>query len=98
MGFAILFLLVPVICPMLYFCVVSSGRQSPGRRKGDCPLASETGKWVLIAVVLAGVVAAVGLGVPNPYLALTGTAGVVLGAGSLMWLMQSALERGSDAT
>ena len=87
MGFAILVLLVPVFCPMLYFCLVRSERQ-----------ASETGKWALTTVVFASVVAAVGLALPNPYLALAGIAGVVFGAGTLMWLLQAAIERSSDPT
>jgi hypothetical protein len=85
MAFAILLLLVPVICPVLYLWVVPSEHQPLGQSRGRRLHESETRKWALTTIVFASVVAALGLAIVNPYLAVIGMLAVVASAAMLIW-------------
>jgi hypothetical protein len=83
--FADLILLAPVLCPVLYYWVVPSESQLLRGRAIRYRSNSDSRKWVLTALVVAGAVAAMGIAAGNPGLALLGIIGVVGFAVVLIW-------------
>jgi hypothetical protein len=80
-----LVLLAPLICPVLYYWVVPSESQRfPAKPTYDQSDSARI-KWPLTALVLAGAVAACGLAVGNPALALFGIVATVAIALVLIW-------------
>ncbi len=76
----ILFLLAPVICPVLYYWVVPSDKQLFDRRYVPRPTSSEPRRWALTGLVVAGAFAVLGLASAHGCLTILGVgAGVVLG-------------------
>ena len=86
LAFALLVLVSPVLCPVLYYWIVPSENRRPLTRTIRDRSASGTRKWTLTWLVAAGAVAAWGLAIGNPGLALLGIAGVVVLAVMLIWM------------